>query len=309
MEDRLTGTADRRAGATIAALVAIVAITVAWWALALWPADSTTPEWLERTRAAYFGSPPGGLPDTRGWLLLIGEPLGLVAMLLIVWPDAVRNDVRRLRNSVAGRTLLTVVPLLVAGLLFVAVRRVAAVQRDGAVAPELVGVMRDVAVDLGGLVLVDQHGESRSLEEIAATPTLLTAAFGHCETVCPTLVRDLMRVRADAGRSEVPLVVITVDPWRDTPSRLAGVARAWQLGPADLLLSGSVAEVELALDRLAVARSRNLDNGDVVHVPVVFAFDGGNVAARFDGGWTGVATLLNGSRFAARPNDSAPGDR
>lgn len=293
MEDRLSGpTADRRAGATIAALMAIVAVTVAWWALALWPADSTTSEWLERTRAACFGSTAGGLPDTRGWLLLIGEPLGLVAMLLIVWPDAVRDDVGRLRNSVAGRTLLVAVPLLVTGLLLVAVGRVVAVQRDAIGTNELVGVRRDFEINLGELALVDQHGRHHSLKEIAGTPALLTAAFGHCETVCPTLVADLMRIRADAGREDVPLVVVTVDPWRDTPARLAGVATSWRLGPSDLLLSGPVAEVERVLDRLSVARSRNLDNGDVVHVPVVFALGGGTVTARFDGGWSGVADLL-----------------
>src|SRR5690606_29024214 len=109
----------------------------------------------------------------------------------------------------------------------------------------------------------------------------------------PTVVADLLRIRAESSRDAMPIVVITVDPWRDTPARLTGIAKAWGLGPTDLVLSGSVDQVEQALDRLAVARSRNLDNGDVIHVPVVFVLNDGNVEARFDGGWGGVRAMLS----------------
>ncbi|HRP07709.1 MAG TPA: SCO family protein, partial [Gemmatimonadales bacterium] len=276
-------------GAAIAALLAIVAVTVAWWALALWPADAGAIEWLERTRAACFGSPPGGLPDTRGWLLLIGEPLGMVALLLVVWPGAVMRDIRRWRSSLAGRAALYVLPVLVVGLLAIAVRQVAAVQRAGAPPTvEPAGIRRDFSADLQGLVLVDQQGVRRSLVDLAERPALLTAAFGHCETVCPTMVHDLIRMRDQSGRGDLPVIVITVDPWRDTPNRLAGIAALWQLGEQDLLLSGTVDEVELALDRLKIARSRDLRTGDVAHVPVVFRLDAGRVTTRFDGGWGAV---------------------
>ena len=68
----------------IAALAAIVAVTAAWWALALWPAGDTTPEWVLRTREVCFGTTEDGLPNAGGWLLLIGQPLGMVGFLAIV---------------------------------------------------------------------------------------------------------------------------------------------------------------------------------------------------------------------------------
>ena len=44
-----------RPGLALLTLVAIIAITAAWWALALWPVGASAPEWLARTRSACFG--------------------------------------------------------------------------------------------------------------------------------------------------------------------------------------------------------------------------------------------------------------
>jgi protein SCO1/2 len=145
---------------------------------------------------------------------------------------------------------------------------------------------------MDAVILTDQHGTRRSLVELARQPTLVTFAFGHCATVCPTVIRDLDRARRKAGRTEVPLVLVTVDPWRDTPSRLATLARQWQLSPHDLVLSGEVGEVETALDALDITRTRNLTTGDVGHVATVLWMDQGRVQARLDGGWSGVGALL-----------------
>lgn len=294
MEDRLTRTrSGGRSGTAVGALLAIVVITAGWWALALWPSGDASLEWLERTRAACFGAPPGGLPDTRGWILLIGEPLGLVALLAVVWPGALRADVRRLRQSVSGRISLVALPMLVIALLAIAVQQVVTGRNAHAFSAVEAGrLRRDVVADLSDLVLVDQHGESQSLELLADRGALLTAAFSHCATVCPTVVHDLMRARNQSSHPDLAVVVITVDPWRDTPGRLANIAATWELGPDDLVLSGSVDSVNAVLDRLAVARSRNTTNGDVVHVPVVFRLGGGGVTARLDGGWGTVAALI-----------------
>ncbi len=293
MEDRLTeDEAGRPAGAAIAALMAITVITAGWWALALWPAGDVTPQWLERTRAVCFGTPPGGLPDTRGWLVLIGEPLGLVALLAVVWPGALRADINRLRGSLPGRALLVALPLMIAALTGLAVRQVVAVQRSlSAPAVEPDGTRRAFSTDLAGLVLVDQHGRQQSLALLAEDDALLTTAFAHCATVCPTIVHDLLRDREQSGLA-TRLVVITLDPWRDTPARLPAIATQWRLHRNDLVLSGGVDEVNLVLDRLEVARSRNTANGDIVHVPVVFRLSGGGIRARLDGGWGAVAGLM-----------------
>ena len=85
----MSGTGRARAAGT--ALVAIVAITAAWWALALWPVGSEAPEWLLRTRQVCFGSNADTLPSAAGWLLLIGQPASMIMLLVMVWGEEVRE--------------------------------------------------------------------------------------------------------------------------------------------------------------------------------------------------------------------------
>lgn len=282
-----------RPGLAFAALVAILAISAGWWALALWPVGTVEPEWLARTRAACFGSTPGGLPGTAGWILLIGEPAGMLLALQVMWGDALRADLRRLRSSRWTSGLLAALPILVLAGLSWSGRRVAGASGVGTIIPPPpAGVVSHPVQQMDAVILTDQHGTRRSLVELARQPTLVTFAFGHCATVCPTVIRDLDRARRKAGRGEVPLVVVTVDPWRDTPSRLATMARQWQLSPHDLVLSGEVGEVETALDALDITRTRDLTTGDVGHVATVMWMDQGRVQVRLDGGWSGVGALL-----------------
>jgi protein SCO1 len=292
-----------RPGTAALALLLILVITAAWWALALWPAGAVAPEWLTRTRAACFGAMPGGLPDAGGWILLIGEPLGMLAVLVAVWGTGLREDFRRIRTSVAwcSLTLLIVMVILVG--VVGTVRRVGDASGWGApegVAP--LGVTTAVRVDLSRYLLVDQFGTRSAVGASTSRPALLTFAFGHCATICPTVVHAIRAARETAGRDDVPIVIITLDPWRDTPARLATIAAAWELGPGDRVLSGSVTEVEAVLNALGISRVRNSSTGDVVHVAAVLTRGGaGDVTQRLDGGWSGVSALL-----AALPPRDAP---
>ena len=54
---------ERREAVALGGLAAIVLISAAWWALALWPAGDLPPEWLARTRAVCFGT----RPDEPAW--------------------------------------------------------------------------------------------------------------------------------------------------------------------------------------------------------------------------------------------------
>ena len=119
------------------------------------------------------------------------------------------------------------------------------------------------------VALVDQHGSRAPIAVPGAARTLVTFAFGGCEAVCPTAVHDLLSVRDGTGQPDVPIVVVTLDPWRDTPDRLATIARHWGLASKDRVLSGSVAEVEALLDAIGVHRARNEQTGNVDHLTTV----------------------------------------
>ena len=287
-----------RPGLALLTLLAIVAITTAWWALALWPAGASEPEWLARTRAACFGAAPGGLPDAGGWVLLIGEPLGMMGVFLAIWRQSLAEDLRRLRTDPLWRIIvwnLGVAAIVAVGLLGARVARGYGVVRS--VTTRDAGVLTRLDAVAPPVTLVDQHEQQVSLGDFRGRPALLTVAFGHCTTVCPTVVGDLMAARRSAGRNDVRLLVLTLDPWRDTPDRLPTLAEHWALAPDDRVLSGSIANVDAALDALGIARTRNETTGAVDHVAtVLFLDDRGRIAWRLDGWWGGVAALLDSAR-------------
>ena len=290
----MTRTRGGRPGVTLIALIAIAAITTAWWALALWPVGALEPEWLSRTRAACFGAAPGGLPDAGGWILLIGEPIGMVGVLVAIWGRSLGSDLQRLRADPVWRLLassLAVAMIIVFGVLATRMTR-AYGWGSAAVAPGA-ALRTPLDIDVPGIELIDQDGRRVSFADFRGETVLLTFAFGHCTTVCPTIVRDILAARRAADRSDVRLVVVTLDPWRDTPDRLQYLATHWALAPGDRVLSGSVTEVEAALAALGIGRARNETTGDVEHgATVMFLDNRGRIAWRLDGTRIDAGDLL-----------------
>lgn len=296
MEDRIvrSHTSAERPSPALAALLLVLVITASWWALALWPAGASEPEWLLRTRAACFGSTAGGLPDAGGWVLLIGEPLGMLGVLVVVWGRTLRGDVERAR-AMRGWWFVTG-GIAAASFIMVASLGVHAAVVWTRVQPAAVrgpGVHTRLDFLPPATTLVDQRGARASLADLGGKPALLTVAFGHCATVCPTVVNDLSEARRTSGRADVQLVVVTLDPWRDTPDRLSSLGAHWDLSAGDRVLSGSVANVQQVLDSLGIGRRRNVTTGDIEHASAVMLINSrGRVEWRIDGGWDGVSELL-----------------
>ena len=143
------------------------------------------------------------------------------------------------------------------------------------------------------LVLVDQHAARFDLASMRGTPVLVTFAFAHCEVVCPTVVQEVRAARRDAGAARMPMVIVTLDPWRDVPTRLPHMARDWQLTEGDRVLSGTVEEVNAALDAWGVPRSRDAATGEVAHATVVLVVDSqGRIDARMQEGFYRLRSLL-----------------
>lgn len=262
------GRITRREGVPLAALAAILAISAGWWMLALWPSSAALPEWFERTRAVCFGVAPGGLPHAGGWLLLIGEPIGMIAFLVFAWGEALRDGLLALRRSVPGRTLLGIAGLLLVVGTAAAVGRVRAAQAqalDGESFSTDEGATRRLDEPAPPLGLVDQFGDTVAIAGFAGRPLLVVFAYAHCQTVCPVIVHDAMQAVHEAESAAPALVVVTLDPWRDTPSRLPHIARMWGLPDSARVLSGAVPDVERVLDAWGIARQRDTSSGEIVH--------------------------------------------
>jgi hypothetical protein len=183
--------AGRREGRlAVAALAFLVSVTALWWALALWPTPGEPAAWLARARAICFGVGPGGLPDAAGWLLLVGQPLGVGVLLVAAFHGALRNGLRELAAARAGRSLLFAAGVALAlGLALAGVRvaRVTLAERDAIgfgeeALPDTYPRLDRPAPALG---LVDQRGTRLGWPALRGRPAFVTFAFAHCETVCP----------------------------------------------------------------------------------------------------------------------------
>jgi cytochrome oxidase Cu insertion factor (SCO1/SenC/PrrC family) len=262
-----------------AALVAWLAITVMWWSLAFAPLPAP-PVWLAQARAVCFGSLPNGLPEPWGWGSLIVTPLAMLGFLLAVWGREVAADLRTLGSTLPGRvliSLLVTLPLL--GLGWVASRIADARALEDALRTDArVGGLPDhyprgkeQAPPFG---LVDQRGVWFGVEDAAARPVLVTFAFAHCRTVCPIVVDTVRQAAGEVAELDPVVVVVTLDPWRDTPGSLPGLARAWELDDPDThVLSGEIEAVTDVLRGWNMPFERDPQTGDIAHPAMVHVID------------------------------------
>lgn len=135
-----------------------------------------------------------------------------------------------------------------------------------------------------GAQLTDSHGTDFAFAEAAGQVRLATMFYANCPYVCPMLIEQVRRIEGqldDAERARLRVLMITVDPARDTPEALAALAEKrridtarWTLArpaPADLRKIAAVLDVQY----------RQLDDGEFNHSSVVTLLDPqGRVLAR-----------------------------
>lgn len=82
----------------------------------------------------------------------------------------------------------------------------------------------EVPRDIGEFALVDHHGAVFDAGRLKGQWTLIFFGFTHCPDVCPTTLSELARLADQLEDSEpdaTQVVMVTVDPARDTPDRLS----------------------------------------------------------------------------------------
>ena len=114
----------------------------------------------------------------------------------------------------------------------------------------------------GSFALVDQTGRAVTDADFRGSPLAVFFGFTHCPEVCPTtLLRlgDLTRqLGAEAARLKI--LLITVDPERDTPAQLSLYLQSFD--PAVTGLTGSRAQVDATLGAFkAYAKKVPVDDG------------------------------------------------
>ena len=150
----------------------------------------------------------------------------------------------------------------------------------------------------------DQEGRERTLASLAGKVRVISMTYTHCAHTCPLIVAELKRIEAALSpeeRERVGFVLVSLDPRRDTPDRLAEFAASVRLDPARwTLLTGSEESVRELAALLAI-RYRPEGETEFSHSNTYLVLDAkGRVVHRRDGLGGGVDDPLAHIRAAAR---------
>ena len=131
--------------------------------------------------------------------------------------------------------------------------------------------------DIGGpFLLTGSDGKPFSSEQLAGKPYALFFGFTHCPDVCPTTLARLARLRKNLGKGDdaFAIVLVTVDPERDTPAEMARYAGLF--GTPVIALTGSLPAIEGAKTLFGVVAQKVPQSGggyNVDHTATVFLLD------------------------------------
>ncbi|MCC6628200.1 MAG: SCO family protein [Chloroflexi bacterium] len=154
------------------------------------------------------------------------------------------------------------------------------------------------------VTLTDQFGQTVTLADLRGRPVVLTFLYSYCPDTCPmtlgAIAAGLNGIEA-AGEERPAVVIVTVDPDRDTVERLRAFAGAW---PADWrFLTGTYPQLTpvwraygVSVQKRPLAHSSEVHSGyAIVHTNKTVLLDrGGALTGQLTGAWTGpelAATL------------------
>lgn len=274
----------------VGAMLAMIwlAMVLILWGFAFMPAPAASPEWLLRTQAVCFGTLANGLPAPHGWMLLILSPLALLSVMWASHPQELAEAPAFVRGSKPLKVLLALMVAMVfleghwTGTRITQAVRLARWSTGRAVQNSLPQDYPRIQMMVPAFELINQNGQTINQEIFRGKITILTFAFAHCASICPMLIRDALDAQRRVESPDLQTVVISIDPWRDTPSSLPSLAKSWSMPAGAQLLSGSPSDVSRTLEGFQIASARDLKTGDINHAAQTMIIDRqGRVAYSF----------------------------
>lgn len=127
---------------------------------------------------------------------------------------------------------------------------------------------RDYFTDV---ILVDQDGrELRFYSDLLqGKVVVISSFFAACTGACPVTARNMQQIQqwlGDRLGKDVVMLSITVDPATDTPPRLKEMAGELGARPGWYFLTGTRANVDLALGKLGSAVQQPKDHNNLIFV-------------------------------------------
>jgi len=141
--------------------------------------------------------------------------------------------------------------------------------------PELAsGTWLPQARTIGDFHLIDEAGQPFSEAQLRGRPTLVFFGFTHCPDVCPTTLAKLAQVKKANPIPDLRVLLVSIDPQRDTPPVLSRYVHAFD--PQFIGLTGDPEAVRRTAADFQVAVQRvELPGGDYTmdHSAAVFLLD------------------------------------
>lgn len=132
--------------------------------------------------------------------------------------------------------------------------------------------------------LTDQSGDTRAWRDLRGRPRLVSMFYTSCQYICPLIVEGAKAVErplAPAERARLGVVLVSMDPARDTPAALAKVVAERRIdGDRWTLASPPPSQVRAIAGVLGI-RYRQLADGEFNHTSALVLVDAeGRIIAR-----------------------------
>jgi protein SCO1 len=125
--------------------------------------------------------------------------------------------------------------------------------------------------------LITQENRKAGLDLHRGHPTVISMFYGSCPHVCPTLISTIQRMENtldDGGRKRLRVLLVSIDPQRDTPAALSELARKHGADLSRWTFAQMPAASVRQLAAVLGIQYRQLPDGEFNHSTVITLLDG-----------------------------------
>lgn len=113
-----------------------------------------------------------------------------------------------------------------------------------------------------------RHGNTIKLDSLQGNVQIIAMVYTHCEYACPRILADMKRIRDALSKETLArtrFTIVSIDPERDTPTRLRAFANENNLSEEQwTLLNGSQGDI-LELAALLGVKYKSISGTDFTH--------------------------------------------
>jgi protein SCO1/2 len=136
-------------------------------------------------------------------------------------------------------------------------------------------------------ILVDQHARATTLDVHRGHPVIVSMFYTSCPNACPMLIADLRALEAslpEAKRGNLRVLLVSMDPVRDTPEAMAEIVERHGIDDARWSLVRPEPEAVREIAAALGIKYRPLANGEMNHSSLLTLLDiDGSPVARLEG--------------------------